>query len=110
MKIKTTSRSIWGARLIVPIDKEIEIDNEGYAEVSEACANVLLNSTNDWFEEEEDTEEIQEEEDIKSRIENMGMDDLKHLAEEIGIQPEEYAKFKSEKAMRAFLIKKYQNA
>ena len=110
MRIKTTARSIWGSRLIVPIDKEIEVDKEGYAEVSEACADVLLNATKDWFVEEEDTEEIQEENDVKSRIEKMSMDELKHLAEEIGITPEEYEKFKTEKAFRAYLIKKYQNA
>ena len=102
MRIKTTARSIWGSRLIVPIDKEIEVDKEGYAEVSEACADVLLNATKDWF--------VEEEDDVKSRIEKMSMDELKHLAEEIGITPEEYEKFKTEKAFRAYLIKKYQNA
>ena len=49
MKIKAKNpKAVAGIRLIVPVDGLIAIDSEGAVEVSEACAEALVNGTSDW--------------------------------------------------------------
>ena len=48
MKIKAKKETIASMKLIVPVDGLITIDAEGIADVSEKCADLLVNNTNDW--------------------------------------------------------------
>ena len=49
MKIKAKNpKAVAGIHLIVPVDGLIAIDSEGAVEVSEACAEALVNGTSDW--------------------------------------------------------------
>ena len=48
MRIKSKNSNIASMKLIVPVDGIITIDENGEVEVSTACAELLVNNTNDW--------------------------------------------------------------
>lgn len=129
MKIKAKNpRLIKSMKLNVPIDGIIEIDENGVAEVSSKCGQMLIEGTNDWKEfgekkvsneeetnagagEKDENADISDEEVIEG-IKQMSLDDCVALAKQSGYPEKEWEKFaKNEKAaeklMRQYLIKKF---
>lgn len=129
MKIKAKNpRLIKSMKLNVPIDGIIEIDENGVAEVSSKCGQMLIEGTNDWekfgekkvsdevetnaeAEEKDENADISDEEVIEG-IKKMSLDECVALAKQSGYPEKEWEKFaKNEKAaeklMRQYLIKKF---
>ena len=129
MKIKAKNpRLIKSMKLNVPIDGIIEIDENGVAEVSSKCGQMLIEGTNDWEKfgekkvsdegetnagagEKDENADISDEEVIEG-IKQMSLDDCVALAKQSGYPEKEWEKFaKNEKAaeklMRQYLIKKF---
>ena len=129
MKIKAKNpRLIKSMKLNVPIDGIIEIDENGVAEVSSKCGQMLIEGTNDWekfgekkvsneeetnaeAEEKDENADISDEEVIEG-IKQMSLDECVALAKQSGYPEKEWEKFaKNEKAaeklMRQYLIKKF---
>jgi hypothetical protein len=44
MKIKTSNESLYGSEVKLPIDGKVSVSKEGIVEVSDVCADLLLNS------------------------------------------------------------------
>lgn len=129
MKIKAKNpRLIKSMKLNVPIDGIIEIDENGVAEVSSKCGQMLIEGTNDWEKfgekkvsneeetnaeagEKDENADISDEEVIEG-IKQMSLDECVALAKQSGYPEKEWEKFaKNEKAaeklMRQYLIKKF---
>ena len=47
-KIKSINPQVKGIQLQVPIDGLISVDANGFAVVSDKCAELLINGTSDW--------------------------------------------------------------
>lgn len=126
MKIKARNSKVASMKLCVPVDGVIDIDANGVAEVSPKCAVVLVNGTNDWDyvkkvavekeveEEEDDTESIGEDLSDRERFSNwldsLSVSQMKDYAKEGNLPEDEYEKLSSKKLMKAYLLKKYDEA
>lgn len=109
--------------LIVPVDGRISIDANGVAEVSAKCAAALVKGTNDWDyakkatavqddeEEEDDNEgEATDRDKFAAHLDTLTLAQMKDLAKEGEMPEEEYEKLNSKKLMKAYLLKKYDEA
>lgn len=111
--------------LIVPVDGRISIDANGVAEVSAKCAAVLVKSTNDWDyakkatavqgddeeeEEDDDNEEATDRNKFVAHLDTLTLAQMKDLAKEGEMPEEEYEKLGTKKLMKAYLLKKYDEA
>ena len=120
MKIKAKNPKNSSMQLIVPVDGLITIDANGVAEVSAKCAAVLVTSTNDWeyvkkaaaaSEEEDDVDEDASDRDkFEAHLDTLTLAQMKDLAKEGEMPEEEYDKLSSKKLMKAYLLKKYDEA
>ena len=123
MKIKAKNQGVASMELIVPVDGRITIDANGVAEVSPKCAAVLVKGTNDWEyakkatvveeddEEEDDNEgEASDREKFEAHLDTLTLAQMKDLAKEGEMPEEEYEKLNSKKLMKAYLLKKYDEA
>lgn len=124
MKIKAKNSKIASMRLCVPVDGIISIDHNGVADVSPKCAAALVRGTNDWdylksekaAEADEETEETVEEEEMTERdkfaaeLDGMYVEQMKDYAKEAGFSEKEYEKLKTKKLMKAYLLKKFDDA
>lgn len=120
IKIKAKSNLIKDIKLAVPYDGIIEVDEFGCANVSEACAQVLVNGTHDW--QYADAEGNGKEDDIENdintllaKIKNAPLDELINIANEAGFDEAEWKKFAkntkaAQKLMSGYLIKKFNEA
>ena len=111
-KIKSINPQVKGIQLQVPIDGLISVDANGFAVVSDKCAELLINGTNDWenADSEHDAEDA-EEQDFITKVKKMSLDEMVQLCEELGFDQNEYKKLlgkkTSEKLLAGYLIKKY---
>jgi hypothetical protein len=123
MKIKAKNQGVASMELIVPVDGRITIDANGVAEVSAKCAAVLVKGTNDWeyakkatVVEEDDEEEddngggASDREKFEAHLDTLTLAQMKDLAKEGEMPEEEYEKLNSKKLMKAYLLKKYDEA
>lgn len=124
MKIKAKNPKNSSMQLIVPVDGLITIDANGVADVSAKCAAVLVTSTNDWeyikkatapsddSDEEEDNvdEDTSDREKFEAHLDTLTLAQMKDLAKEGEMPEEEYNKLNSKKLMKAYLLKKYDEA
>lgn len=122
MKIKAKNSNIASTELIVPVDGRITIDSNGIAEVSPKCAAILVKGTNDWeyaskvtsteeeVEEEEVIEDMSDRERFEEHLETLTFAQMKEYAKEGEMPEEEYGKLNSKKLMKAYLLKKYDEA
>lgn len=123
MKIKAKNQNVASMELIVPVDGRISIDANGVAEVSPKCAAVLVKGTNDWDyakkantsqddeEEDDDNEgEASDREKFEAHLDTLTLAQMKDLAKEGEMPEEEYEKLNSKKLMKAYLLKKYDEA
>ena len=111
-KIKSINPQVKGIQLQVPIDGLISVDANGFAVVSDKCAELLINGTNDWenADSKHDAEDA-EEQDFITKVKKMSLDEMVQLCEELGFDQNEYKKLlgkkTSEKLLAGYLIKKY---
>ena len=117
MKIKAKNNKIASMRLCVPVDGIISIDHNGVADVSPKCAAALVRGTNDWEylkeeteEEVEETEEKTDREKFADELDAMTIEQMKAYAKEGGLSEKEYEKLKTKKLMKAYLLKKFDDA
>ena len=122
MKIKAKNQNVASMELIVPVDGRISIDANGVAEVSPKCAAVLVKGTNDWDyvkkanasqddeEEDDDNEGASDREKFEAHLDTLTLAQMKDLAKEGEMPEEEYEKLNSKKLMKAYLLKKYDEA
>jgi|LSPY01.1.fsa_nt_gi hypothetical protein len=123
MKIKAKNQNVHSMELIVPVDGRISIDANGVAEVSAKCAAALVKGTNDWDyakkatavqddeEEEDDNEgEATDRDKFAAHLDTLTLAQMKDLAKEGEMPEEEYEKLNSKKLMKAYLLKKYDEA
>ena len=126
MKIKARNSKVASMKLCVPVDGVIDIDANGVAEVSPKCAAVLVKGTNDWDyvkkaaaekeveEEEDDTEEggedLSDKERFSTWLDSLSVSQMKDYAKEGNLPEDEYEKLSSKKLMKAYLLKKYDEA
>ena len=122
MKIKAKNpKSVAGTRLIVPVDGLIAIDSEGVVEVSDACAEILVNQTFDWDyaepkrgaeekvveeEEEQEEEEPTEREKFEEELKSMTVAQMKKLCADGGL-PEGEWKNLNKALLAQYLLSKY---
>lgn len=116
VKIKAKSNLIKDIKLAVPYDGIIEVDEFGCANVSEACAQVLVNGTHDWqYADVEDKGVDDVEDDINTllaKIKSAPLEELINIANEAGFDEAEWKKFAkntkaAQKLMSGYLIKKF---
>ena len=111
-KIKSINPQVKGIQLQVPIDGLISVDANGFAVVSDKCAELLINGTSDWesADAEHDADDA-EEQDFITKVKKMSLDEMVQLCEELGFDQNEYKKLlgkkTSEKLLAGYLIKKY---
>lgn len=124
MKIKAKNPKNSSMQLIMPVDGLITIDANGVAEVSAKCAAVLVTSTNDWEyvkkaadtsddsdeEDEEVDEDVSDRDKFVAHLDTLTLAQMKDLAKEGEMPEEEYDKLNSKKLMKAYLLKKYDEA
>lgn len=118
MKIKAKNSKIASMRLCVPVDGIISIDHNGIADVSPKCAAMLVKGTSDWDylknaeEEEAETveEELTEREKFAAELDDMTVEQMKDYAKEAGFSEKEYEKLKTNRLMKAYLLKKFDDA
>lgn len=118
MKIKAKNSKIASMRLCVPVDGIISINHNGIADVSPKCAVMLVKGTSDWDylknaeEEEAETveEELTEREKFAAELDDMTVEQMKDYAKEAGFSEKEYEKLKTNKLMKAYLLKKIDDA
>ncbi len=126
MKIKAKKETIASMKLIVPVDGIIVIDAEGVADVSEKCADLLVNNTNDWdyiSEKSEKKETISEENIVKEEktdidneremlektVRSAKISELKEMCAEAEF-PESEWKNLTKALLAAYILKKYDEA
>lgn len=127
MKVRIKTKSIKSTKLIMPIDGLVEIDADGIAEVSEKCAEIMVNKTNSWemvdgaveaeTEESETSEtetgeesETETRADFEKKIRLMKFADLKEFAIESGCDKNEVDSITSKKEMVNYLLNQYDSA
>ena len=112
-KIKSINPQVKGIQLQVPIDGLISVDANGFAVVSDKCAELLIKGTSDWesADAEHDADDNSEEQDFITKVKKMTLDEMVKLCEELGFDQNEYKKLlgkkTSEKLLAGYLIKKY---
>ena len=124
MRIKSKNSNIASMKLIVPVDGIITIDEKGEVEVSTACAELLVNNTNDWQyaegsdaegkggdDENDDAEGTEndaknERELLEEKVKNAKVAELKEMCSELGF-PEEEWKNLNKSLLAAYILKKY---
>ena len=112
-KIKSINPQVKGIQLQVPIDGLISVDANGFAVVSDKCAELLIKGTSDWksADSEHDADDNSEEQDFITKVKKMTLDEMVKLCEELGFDQNEYKKLlgkkTSEKLLAGYLIKKY---
>ena len=112
-KIKSINPQVKGIQLQVPIDGLISVDANGFAVVSDKCAELLIKGTSDWesADAEHDADDNSEEQDFITKVKKMTLDEMVQLCEELGFDQNEYKKLlgkkTSEKLLAGYLIKKY---
>jgi hypothetical protein len=111
-KIKSINPQVKGIQLQVPIDGLISVDANGFAVVSDKCAELLIKGTSDWESADaEHDEDDAEEQDFITKVKKMTLDEMVKLCEELGFDQNEYKKLlgkkTSEKLLAGYLIKKY---
>lgn len=127
MKIKAKNpKAVAGIRLIVPVDGLIAIDLNGEVEVSDSCAEALVNGTSDWaYLESKDDAPVAEEERVKeensaenapterekfaAELESMTVSQMKELCREGGFPEVEWKSLKKA-TLIAYLLDKFDNA
>lgn len=117
MKIKANSDLIKNIKLSVPYDGTIEVDENGVVEVSQSCAEILVNGTHDWHYL-DDTKGAIDDADINSllnKIKSAPLEELVSIAKEAGYDEKEWSKFaknskSAQKLMSGYLIKKFNEA
>lgn len=138
MKIVAKNKNIKSMQLNVPIDGCIEIDENGIAEVSRSCGEMLIKGTLDWkeFSDKEDTDENEKEpeqgnndgnqgsgedsdavsnEEIIEGLKKLSLEECIATAKEANYPEKEWEKLaKNEKAaeklMRQYLVKKFKES
>ena len=111
-KIKSINPQVKGIQLQVPIDGLISVDANGFAVVSDKCAELLIKGTSDWesADAEHDADDA-EEQDFITKVKKMTLDEMVKLCEELGFDQNEYKKLlgkkTSEKLLAGYRIKKY---
>jgi hypothetical protein len=129
MKIKAKKSNITNVKLIVPIDGLISVDKDGVADVSAKCATTLVKCTNDWdffkgsksekeevsdesneVNEDQPEEKNSEREEMEAHLDTLNLAEMKEYAKEAEFPESEYEKINSKKTMKAYLLKKYDNA
>lgn len=111
-KIKSINPQVKGVQLQVPIDGLISVDANGYAVVSDKCAELLIKGTSDWESADAAGDaEGADEQDFITKVKKMSLDEMVKLCEELGFDQNEYKKLlgkkTSEKLLAGYLIKKY---
>lgn len=111
-KIKSINPQVKGVQLQVPIDGLISVDANGYAVVSDKCAELLIKGTSDWESADAAGDaEGADEQDFITKVKKMSLDEMVQLCEELGFDQNEYKKLlgkkTSEKLLAGYLIKKY---
>lgn len=116
VKIKAKSNLIKDIKLAVPYDGIIEVDEFGCANVSEACAQVLVNGTHDWQYADVEGKGVDDVEDdintLLAKIKSAPLEELINIANEAGFDEAEWKKFAkntkaAQKLMSGYLIKKF---
>lgn len=119
MKVRIKTENIKSTKLIMPVDGLVEINADGIAEVSEKCAEIMVNKTNSWEKvddvvetEESETEESETETraDFEKKIRLMKFEELKKFAIESGCDENEVNSIKSKKEMVDYLLNQYDSA
>lgn len=118
MKVRIKTKSIKSTKLIMPIDGLVEINADGIAEVSEKCAEIMVNKTNSWemvdsvVEAEAEVPETAEETraDFEKKIRLMKFAELKEFAIESGCDENEVNSITSKKEMVNYLLNQYDSA
>lgn len=124
MKIKSKNNTVSSCKLIVPIDGLITIDVNGFADVSESCADVLVANTNDWIyadnskddksvSDKKNSENNSEENDsdkerelLIEKLKSSKIGELKDMCSEANFNKEEWTSM-SKKALEQYLLNKY---
>ena len=111
-KIKSINPQVKGVQLQVPLDGLISVDANGYAVVSDKCAELLIKGTSDWESADAAGDaEGADEHDFITKVKKMSLDEMVQLCEELGFDQNEYKKLlgkkTSEKLLAGYLIKKY---
>ncbi len=119
VKIKSKNeKAVHDMNLIVPIDGVITIDGNGEAEVSDACADVLVNCTNDWMRSEvisddkrdnvinNDNNDKSEREILEERVKKSTVEELRNICKEMNFDEDEYGKL-SKKNLQKYILDKY---
>lgn len=119
VKIKAKNeKMVHDMNLIVPIDGVITIDGNGEAEVSDACADVLVNCTNDWMRSEvisddkrdnvinNDKNDKSEREILEERVKKSTVEELRNICKEMNFDEDEYGKL-SKKNLQKYILDKY---
>lgn len=119
VKIKAKNeKMVHDMNLIVPIDGVITIDGNGEAEVSDACADVLVNCTNDWMRSEvisdekrdnvinNDNNDKSEREILEERVKKSTVEELRNICKEMNFDEDEYGKL-SKKNLQKYILDKY---
>lgn len=130
MKVRIKTKSIKSTKLIMPVDGLVEINADGIAEVSEKCAEIMVNKTNSWEmvdgaveaeteapeTEAPETEEAEAETaeetraDFEKKIRLMKFEKLKEFAIESGCDENEVNSITSKKEMVNYLLNQYDSA
>nr|DAM87870.1 MAG TPA: hypothetical protein [Caudoviricetes sp.] len=119
-KIRSINKSVCSMKLTVPYDGTIDINADGVVEVSDACAEALVNGTHDWEyadkapKSNDTTSTVEDDEDTKiiAGIKKLSLEEMIETATEAGYPENEWKKFANNtknavKLMAAYLIKKY---
>lgn len=119
VKIKAKNeKEVHDMNLIVPIDGVITIDGNGEAEVSDACADVLVNCTNDWMRSEvisddecdnvinNENNDKSEREILEERVKKSTVEELRNICKEMNFDEDEYGKL-SKKNLQKYILDKY---
>ena len=138
MKIVAKNKNIKSMKLNVPVDGCIDIDENGIAEVSQSCGEMLIKGTLDWkeFVDGKDTAENEKEpeqgnndgnqeseegsdavsnEEIIEGLKKLSLDECIATAKEANYPKKEWEKLSknekaAEKLMRQYLVKKFKES
>jgi len=111
MKIK--SINIKSTKIVLPYDGEVIIDENGIVEVSEKCAEIMVNKTPFWKivdgEKNDDSETVtdNERDEFEKKIRLMKFDELKSFAIESGCNEDEVNGVTSKKNLVNYLLEKF---
>lgn len=113
VKIKAKNNLIKSIKLSVPYDGTVEINELGEVDVSQSCAEALVNGTHDWSFS-DDNEDLNGDDinALLSKIKNTPLEELISIAQEAGYDESEWGKLAkntkaAQKLMSGYLIKKF---